>query len=175
MYTRLILICALLIISGCRESDAPVSDDAELSPEICIERLIEERGEITFYGWNGMEHNCGAHFRLTFMKERKVKLDTLGYNFVFAHGSFDVEGDSLINITFDNINAPELDKLEYTTNWPSLRLTKYESRLLIHREDGATAWHIDWPLYPEITGDLWPISASIRNTEQDAAHNHIPR
>ena len=112
-----------------------------------------------------MQHNGGAHFRLTFQKERKVKLDTLGYNFVFAHGSFRWEEDSLIDITFDQIDAPEGDRLGYTIDWPSLRLTELEGHLLVHREDGSAAWHIDWPLYPEITEDLWPASAPTKSAE----------
>ncbi|MGB3117604.1 MAG: hypothetical protein WBE58_02200 [Verrucomicrobiales bacterium] len=163
--TRSILICALLINSGCGESAPPVIDEVKVSPTVRLEGLIEESGEVTFYGWNGMEHNGGAHFRLTFQKDRRVKLDTLGYNFVFAHGSYRFEGDSLIDITFEQIDAPESDKVGYTTDWPSLRLTESEGRLLIHREDGGAAWHIDWPLYPEITGNLWPVSTSTRNAE----------
>lgn len=147
----------------------PVIDEVKVSPTVRLEGLIAESGEVTFYGWNGMEHNTGgAHFRLTFQKERKVKLDTLGYNFVFAHGSYRFEEDSLIDITFDQIDAPESDKVGYTTEWPSLRLTESEGRFLIHRVDGVTGWHLDWPLYPDITGDLWPVSSTTRNAEQDA-------
>ena len=86
MNTRAISICALLITSGCRESELFVTEEVNESPRARLERLIEESSEVTFYGWNGMEHNGGAHFHLTFQKESKVKLDTLGYNFVFAHG-----------------------------------------------------------------------------------------
>ena len=146
-----------------------MNDEVKVAPRVPLERLIEENGELVFYGWNGVEHNGGAHFRLIFQKEGKVKLDALGYNFVFAHGSFRLGEDSLIDINFVRIDAPELDRLGYTTEWPSLRLTELEGRLLIHREDGGTAWHIDWPLYPEIVGDLWPVSASTQTAEQDAA------
>ncbi len=139
-----------------------------VSPRLHLERLIEERGEVTFYGWNGMEHNGSAHFHLTFQQERKVKLDTLGYNFVFAHGSFRFEGDSLIGITFDRIDAPPDNMPGYKDDWPLLRLSESDGHLRIHREDGETAWHLDWPLYPEITEDLWPVSASSQNAEQNA-------
>jgi hypothetical protein len=168
MNTRSISICALLITSGCRESELPVTEEVKASPRVRLERLIEESGEVTFYGWNGMQHNGGAHFRLTFQKESKVKLDTLGYNFVFAHGVFRLEEDSLIDIAFDQIDAPPTDRPGYTADWPLLRLTESEGHLLIHREDGKTAWHIDWPLYPEITGDLWPVSASTRSEQASA-------
>jgi len=166
--TRSILICALLINSGCRESAPPVIDEATVVPSVRLEELIEENGEVTFYGWNGMEYNGGAHFRLTFQKERKVKLDTLGYNFVFAHGSFRFEGDSLVDITFDRVDAPPDNVAGYKDDWPLLRLSDLDGHLRIHREDGETAWHLDWPLYSEITEDLWPVSASTQNTEQDA-------
>lgn len=169
MNTRSISICALLIASGCRESELPVTEDVKVSPGVHLERWIEESGEVTFYGWNGMQHNEGAHFCLTFQKENKVKLDTLGYNFVFASGGFRLEEDSLIHIVFDQTDAPLSDRPGYTTDWPLLRLTESEGHLRIHREDGKTAWHLDWPLYPEITGDLWPVSASIRSDEEDVA------
>lgn len=137
-----------------------MTDEVKVSPAHRLEELIDESYEVIFYGWNGMHHNGGAHFRLTFQNERKVKLDTLGYNFVFAHGSYRFEGDSLIDITFDQVDGPSTDRPGYTEDWPLLRLTESEGRLLIHREDGKTAWHINWPLYPEIIGDLWPVSTS---------------
>ncbi|WP_435894698.1 hypothetical protein [Oceaniferula spumae] len=140
-----------------------------------LERMIKENGEVTFHGWNGMERNHTAHFRLTFQKEGKVNLDTMGYNFVFAHGSFRLKDDSLLDITFDQIDAPEIDKRGYTTDWPTLRLTESEGRLQIHREDGSTAWHLDWPLYPMITRDLWPVSTLTNNAEQGRAHQSTTR
>ena len=171
MNTRSISVCALLITSGCRESDLPVTKEVlvakevKASPKVRLERLIEESGEVTFFGWSGRKHNEGAHFRLTFQKESKVKLDTLGYNFVFAYGSFRLKDDSLIDIAFDQIDAPSADKPGYAADWPLLRLTESGGHLMIHREDGKTAWHMDWPLYPQVTGDLWPISASAKSAE----------
>ncbi len=40
--TRPILICALLINSGCRESTPPVIDEATVAPSVRLDELIEE-------------------------------------------------------------------------------------------------------------------------------------
>ena len=139
-----------------------------------LERLIEDSREVTFYGWNGMQHNEGAHFRLTFQKEGKVKLDTLGYNFVGAYGSYRLEKGALIQIAFTGIDAPKSDKTGYTTDWPVLRLSELDGRFLIHRADGSAAWHLGWPLYPQIMGDLWPASTAMERADQDGADQPAP-
>lgn len=167
MVRLLTLIFVGLIATGCGESEPPVVEKVRVSPKDRFEDVIKESGEIAFFGWDGMEYNGGAHFRLTFQQEGKVNLDTLGYNFVFAYGTFRFEGDSLIAIKFDRIKEAPPDNIRgYKEDWPLLRLSELDGHLRIHREDGETAWHLDWPLYPEITGNLWPISASTQNAEQ---------
>jgi hypothetical protein len=159
---RSLLVALLPALVGCREDYPPSAAEGEVSAGLRLERQIESGGDITFNGWNGRNCNLGAHFRLSFMRGHRVRLDTLGYNFVWASGHYRVEDGSRIVIVFERHDASKRDALGYEANWPMLRIKESRGYFHLYREDGKRAWHLDWPLYPEIMQDLWPLRVTIQ-------------
>ena len=166
MNIRLAFTFGLLFISGCRDA-AVLEGEENTSPRTHLERLIRKSGEVRFYAWNGTQHNQSAYFHMSFLKDNNVELEIFGYNVDFVSGSYSFVDDATIKITFNRYDAPPDTELGYTNDWPLLRLREEGGDLLISRDDGKPAWHINWPLYPEIVDDVWPARTLTENTEQD--------
>ena len=159
MVMRATFFVFILVISGCRKHKALRTQDVKIKAEVQLARALEKHEKLVFYGWNGERNNGGCHFRINFLKGGKVAIDILGYNFDMLSGTYCFNDDGSMKISFNRFDVPESSKLEYTTNWPLLKLSQDRGDLLLQRADGETAWHIDWPLHPSVVQNVWPARA----------------
>lgn len=160
MFSKYIFTASVLAFHGCR-SAPPEKEEKNDSVKYYFEKYVEQEGSVVFNGWNGEGVKDGNHFRLRFLNNKSVTLDMLGVNFVNISGEYNFTSDELIEIRFMKSDLPKSSERGYTIDWPLLRLEKQSDYFLIYRDDGKTAWHLDWPLPNSVAENVWPARAQM--------------